>query len=130
MINHLIIFMLFSGQVSLRACNEHAVRMSHNLKNRRHGIFKARSPYAPFEGHLGEVRHASGMSTLAITRLHLARSPLLSPQEFKPVWEGDQVALLNLSNRCFVSATKNGQLLSDCNTSSPGIPFSLFIRCF
>ncbi|ELR22297.1 nonreceptor tyrosine kinase, putative [Acanthamoeba castellanii str. Neff] len=55
--------------------------MSHNLKNRRHGIFKARSPYA-FEGHLGE--------------------------EFKPVWEGGQVALLNLSNRCFVSATKTG----------------------
>lgn len=86
-------------KVSLRACNEHAVRMSHNLKNRRHGIFKARSPYAPFEGHLGE--------------------------EFKPVWEGGQVALFNLSNRCFVSATKSGQLLSDCNTSSPG-PHELF----
>lgn len=36
------------------------------------------------------------------------------------MWEGGRVALLNLSNRCFVSATKDGHLFSDCNTSSPG----------
>jgi len=41
-------------------------------------------------------------------------------QEFKPVWEGERLALLCLSNGCFLSATKDGQLLSDCNTSSPG----------
>ncbi len=83
-------------QVSFKASNNEVVRLSKRLKNLGHGILKARRPRVPLESRMGD--------------------------EFQPMWHGTKLALLSLTNQCYLSVTKDGRALADCSLSSPGIP--------